>query len=168
MPAEVSSNLSRYDGIRFGYTSPDAKDLSTTYDFTRSQGFNSEVKRRILIGTYVLSSGYYDAYYKKAQTVRTMLINEFNNAFEGIDALIGPTAPTTAFKFGDNTEDPLSMYLGDIMTVSANLVGVPAISIPAGMANGMPVGLQLMAPQKQDKALLGYAKGIANLLGTKE
>jgi len=165
MPAEVSSNLSRYDGIRFGYSSPDSQDLNTTYDLSRSQGFNSEVKRRILIGAYVLSSGYYDAYYKKAQTVRTKLINDFSEVFKDVDALIGPTAPTPAFKFGANTEDPLSMYLSDIMTVSANLVGIPAISIPAGKVGEMPVGLQIMAPQGHDRQMLGYAQGFENAIG---
>ena len=164
MPAEVSSNLSRYDGIRFGYSSPDSTDLSTTYDFTRSQGFNSEVKRRILIGSYVISSGYHDEYYKKAQTVRTKLINEFDDVFKDVDFLVGPTAPTTAFELGAKVEDPLSMYMGDIMTVSANLVGIPAISIPAGKIDGLPVGLQIMAPQKHDAELLGVAEGVEKLL----
>jgi aspartyl-tRNA(Asn)/glutamyl-tRNA(Gln) amidotransferase subunit A len=167
MPAEVTSNLSRYDGIRFGYSSPDSHDLDTTYDFTRSQGFNSEVKRRILIGTYVLSSGYYDAYYTKAQTVRTKLIDDFNKAFQKFDALIGPTAPTPAFEFGANADDPLSMYLSDIMTVGANLVGIPAISIPMGHANDLPVGLQIMCPQKHDRKLLSIAKNVESELAKK-
>jgi len=111
-----------------------------------------------MIGTYVLSSGYYDAYYKKAQTVRTKLTNEFNEIFTKVDFLIGPTAPTTAFKIGENTQDPLAMYLGDIMTVGASMVGVPAISIPCGDVSGLPVGLQIIAPQKQDRELLEIAK----------
>lgn len=165
MPAEVSSNLSRYDGIRFGYSSPDAKDLQTKYDFTRSQGFNDEAKRRILIGTYVLSSGYYDAYYKKAQTVRTKLINEFNQALSKVDALIGPTAPTSAFKIGQNTQDPLSMYLGDVMTVSASLVGIPALNIPVGKNGEMPVGLQIMSLQGKDRQVLGIGQAIEKIAG---
>lgn len=157
VPAEISSNLSRYDGQRYGYNTPEAKDIFESYDLARQNGFEQENKRRIMIGTYVLSSGYYDAYYKKAQTVRTKLINEFNEVFKKVDILIGPTAPMTAFKLGENTEDPLKMYLSDIMTVAANLTGVPAISIPAGTVDSMPIGLQLMAPQKQDKFLIAMA-----------
>lgn len=157
-PAEVSSNLSRYDGQRYGYSADDAKDLNESYELSRERGFGVEAKRRIMIGTYVLSSGYYDAYYKKAQTVRTKLINEFNKAFEEVDFLLGPTAPSTAFTIGENTEDPLQMYLTDIMTVAANLVGVPAISVPCGEVDGLPVGLQLIAPQRADRALLGLAR----------
>ena len=153
-PAEVSSNLSRYDGQRFGYTSSDATNLEQSYTQARGVGFGKEAKRRIMIGTYVLSSGYYDAYYKRAQTVRTKLINEFTQAFAVVDFLLGPVSPTTAFKIGANSKDPLQMYLADVMTVAANLVGVPAISIPAGLVNDLPVGLQLMAPQRADAALL--------------
>ena len=156
-PAEVSSNLSRYDGQRFGYSQSGAENLDTSYSQSRSVGFGREAKRRIMLGTYVLSSGYYDAYYKKAQTVRTKIINEFAAAFQQVEFLIGPTAPSTAFKIGENISDPLQMYLIDIMTVAANLAGIPAISIPVGYAAGLPVGLQLMAAQKQDKALLGIA-----------
>lgn len=164
-PAEVSSNLSRYDGQRYGYSYPDAKDLEDSFSGTRARGFGKEAKRRIMIGTYVLSSGYYDAYYKKAQTVRTKLINEFSNVFQQVDFLLGPTAPTTAFKIGENISDPLQMYLTDIMTVAVNLVGIPAISIPAGQTpDGLPVGLQLMAPQRQDKALLALAAQAEELL----
>ncbi len=156
-PAEVSSNLSRYDGIRYGHHEQNAKTLEAYYEASRSQGFGKEAKRRIMIGTYVLSSGYYDAYYKQAQTVRTKLINEFNDIYKQVDFLAGPTAPGTAFKLGEHTTDPLSMYVTDIMTVAANLVGIPAISLPAGKVNGLPVGLQLMAPQKHDRALLSLA-----------
>jgi aspartyl-tRNA(Asn)/glutamyl-tRNA(Gln) amidotransferase subunit A len=156
-PAEVSSNLNRYDGQRFGYTHNSAKTLEQSYTQSRGVGFGKEAKRRIMIGTYVLSSGYYDAYYKKAQTVRTKLINEFTEAFTTVDFLLGPVAPTTAFKLGANSSDPLQMYLADVMTVAANLVGVPAISIPAGLVNNLPVGLQLMAPQRADAALLALA-----------
>jgi aspartyl-tRNA(Asn)/glutamyl-tRNA(Gln) amidotransferase subunit A len=153
-PAEVSSNLSRYDGQRYGYSSPDATSLSESYISSREQGFGKEAKRRIMIGTYVLSSGYYDAYYKRAQTVRTKLIREFKDTFNKVDFLVGPTAPEPAFKIGANTDDPLKMYLTDIMTVAANLVGAPAISIPCGMIDTLPVGIQLMAPQRSDKQLL--------------
>ncbi len=157
-PAEVSSNLSRYDGQRYGFSHPKAKSLDESYNWSRSEGFGKEAKRRIMVGTYVLSSGYYDAYYKKAQQLRTQLIKEFEKAFEKADALLGPTAPTTAFAIGANTEDPLQMYLTDIMTVAANLAGTPAISIPAGTVNGLPVGLQLIAPQRQDRSLLSLAR----------
>lgn len=163
-PAEVSSNLSRYDGQRYGFSEKSAKDLSESYELSRSKGFGREAKRRIMIGTYVLSSGYYDAYYKKAQTVRTKLIKEFEKAFNEVDFLLGPTAPTPAFKIGKHTEDPLQMYLSDIMTVAANLVGIPAISIPVGEVKGLPVGLQLMAPQRQDRELLSIANQTERLL----
>jgi aspartyl-tRNA(Asn)/glutamyl-tRNA(Gln) amidotransferase subunit A len=157
-PAEVSSNLSRYDGQRFGYSFPGAKSLEDSYLQSRSNGFGKEAKRRIMVGTYVLSSGYYDAYYVKAQTVRTKLINEFNKAFTQVRFLVGPTAPMTAFKIGENVDDPLKMYLTDIMTVGVNLAGLPAISLPCGMVNGLPVGLQLIAPQRADRELFGLAK----------
>lgn len=162
-PAEVSSNLSRYDGQRYGYTDDSAKNLTDSYEISREKGFGAEAKRRIMIGTYVLSSGYYDAYYKKAQTVRSKLIKEFEAAFEEVDFLLGPTAPSTAFKIGENSDDPLAMYLADIMTVAANLVGVPAISVPVGMHEGLPIGLQIMAPQRQDRALLGVAAAVEDL-----
>jgi aspartyl-tRNA(Asn)/glutamyl-tRNA(Gln) amidotransferase subunit A len=157
VPAEVSSNLSRYDGQRYGLFTKDSKNLDESYEQTRENGFEAENKRRIMIGTYVLSSGYYDAYYKKAQTVRTKLINEFKEIFKKVDYLVGPTAPMTAFKLGENSEDPLQMYLADIMTVAVNLVGIPAISIPAEESNGMPVGFQMMAPQQHDSELLKIA-----------
>jgi aspartyl-tRNA(Asn)/glutamyl-tRNA(Gln) amidotransferase subunit A len=163
VPAEISSNLSRYDGQRYGYSQSDAKDLEATYRQSREVGFGKEAKRRIMIGTYVLSSGYYDAYYKKAQTVRTKLINEFNTAFAAYDFLLGPVAPTTAFTIGAN-KDPLQMYLCDVMTVAASMVGCPAISIPAGTSEDLPVGLQLMAPQRADKELLAIARKTEELL----
>jgi aspartyl-tRNA(Asn)/glutamyl-tRNA(Gln) amidotransferase subunit A len=163
-PAEVSSNLARYDGQRFGFTSSDAESLDESYSKSRAVGFGKEAKRRIMIGTYVLSSGYYDAYYKKAQTVRTKIINEFEAIFAKVDFLLGPVAPMTAFKIGENVDDPLQMYLTDIMTVAVNMVGIPAVSIPAGVSDGLPVGLQLMAAQKADRALLGLAKASEELL----
>jgi aspartyl-tRNA(Asn)/glutamyl-tRNA(Gln) amidotransferase subunit A len=159
-PAEVSSNLSRYDGIKFGHSAKDAQNLQDLYGLSRDQGFNAENKRRILIGTYVLSSGYIDAYYHKAQTVRTKLINEFAATFKEHDVLIGPVAPTTAFKIGENTDDPLKMYLVDLMTVSASMAGIPAFSIPVGGKDkaGLPIGLQLMGRQRDDAKLFALAK----------
>lgn len=159
--AEVSSNLGRYDGVKFGY-SAHASNLKDLYGQTRDHGFNAENKRRILIGTYVLSSGYIDAYYRKAQTVRTKIINEFNHVFsQGYDLLIGPVAPTTAFKLGENTADPLQMYLADTMTVAASLAGIPAFSIPAGAdKNNLPIGLQLIGPQRSDELLFAAASQI--------
>jgi aspartyl/glutamyl-tRNA(Asn/Gln) amidotransferase subunit A (EC 6.3.5.-) len=164
VPAEVSSNLSRHDGQRYPFSYQDAKDLDESYMKSRGNGFGKEAKRRIMIGTYVLSSGYYDAYYRKAQIVRTKLINEFNEVFKQVDFLIGPVAPTPAFKIGENDNDPLKMYLVDIMTVAANLVGVPSISVPAGLSDGLPVGLQIMAPQRKDRELLGIAKAAEEIL----
>jgi aspartyl-tRNA(Asn)/glutamyl-tRNA(Gln) amidotransferase subunit A len=157
-PAEVSSNLARYDGQRYGFSDEQAKDLNESYILSRSNGFGAEAKRRIMIGAHVLSSGFYDAYYKKAQTVRTKIINEFEDAFKKYDFLLGPTCPNIAFKIGARAQDPLAMYLTDIMTVAANISGNPAISIPAGQSEGMPVGLQLIAPMKADRELLAIAK----------
>jgi aspartyl-tRNA(Asn)/glutamyl-tRNA(Gln) amidotransferase subunit A len=162
-PAEVSSNLSRYDGQRFGLSAIDAKNLDESYLLSREEGFGAEAKRRIMIGTHVLSSGYYDAYYKKAQTVRTKIIKEFEDAFSKFDFLLGPTCPSVAFKIGEKSGEPLQMYLTDIMTVAANISGNPAISIPAGESEGLPVGLQLIAPHRADRALLGIAKGYEEL-----
>lgn len=159
VPAEISSNLSRYDGIKYGLSAKESKSLDEVYGLSRDQGFMAENKRRILIGTYVLSSGYYDAYYRKAQTARTILINEFNKAFADYDLLIGPVAPTTAFKLGENTEDPLKMYLADIMTVAASLAGLPAISVPSGTdKQGLPIGVQLIGDQKSDGLILAVTK----------
>lgn len=163
-PAEVSSNLSRYDGQRYGF-SADAETLDESYTASRSQGFGDEAKRRIMIGTYVLSSGYYDAYYQRAQLVRTKIINEFKKAFESYDVLVGPTAPTTAFKIGEHAGNPLEMYLSDVLTVGANLAGVPAISVPAGEIDGLPVGIQLIADQTKDLELLKTAKHAEEVIG---
>lgn len=158
IPAEVSSNLSRYDGQRYGFSDSQAKNLDESYDGSRSKGFGREAKRRTMIGTYVLSSGYYDAYYKKAQQLRTKLALEFNTAFESVDFLLGPVTSTTAFKIGENASDPLKMYLADVMTVAASLVGIPSISVPTFQNDEeLPVGLQLMAPQRADKDLLAMA-----------
>jgi len=154
VPAELSSNLSRYDGQRYGYSNKEAKTLDDSYVKSRTEGFGAEAKRRIMIGTHVLSSGYYDAYYKKAQTVRTLINNEFDDAFKKFDLLVGPTAPNVAFKIGEKAEDPLAMYLTDVMTVAANLAGVPSINVPCGKIDNLPVGLQLIAPQRADRDLL--------------
>jgi aspartyl-tRNA(Asn)/glutamyl-tRNA(Gln) amidotransferase subunit A len=157
-PAEVSSNLGRYDGQRYGYSAVQATSLNESYELSREEGFGAEAKRRIMIGTYVLSSGYYDAYYKKAQIVRTKIIDEFGRAFKKFDYLIGPVSPVPAFKIGERVSDPLQMYLTDIMTVAANMSGNPAISVPAGMIGGLPVGLQIIGPMHGDRDLLGIAK----------
>jgi aspartyl-tRNA(Asn)/glutamyl-tRNA(Gln) amidotransferase subunit A len=162
-PAEVSSNLNRYDGQRYGYSADDVPTLDESYELSREQGFGTEAKRRIMIGSHVLSSGYYDAYYKKAQIVRTKIINEFTSAYEKYDFLVGPVSPVTAFKIGERAKDPLQMYLTDIMTVAANMSGNPSISVPAGQADGLPVGLQIIGPMKGDRALLGIAKAFEEL-----
>jgi len=163
-PAEISSNLSRYDGLRYGYHQDGAQNLEELVESSRSNGFGLEAKRRIMIGTYVLSSGYYDAYYKKAQQVRTKMINEFNHLFEQYDFLIGPTTPGLPFKIGSKNHDPLAMYLTDISTVAANLVGLPAISLPAGLIDGLPAGFQVMAKTADDQKLLQFSNQIAELI----
>lgn len=163
-PAEISSNLSRYDGQRYGFTAADAKTLEESYVSSRSNGFGPEAKRRIMVGTYVLSSGYYDAYYKRAQQVRTKMINEFREAFQSVDFLVSPTASSVAFKIGDRAKDPLRLYASDMMTVAANLTGIPAISIPGKSEGQLPVGIQFMAPQGRDKDLLIIAKDIEEAL----
>ncbi len=158
-PAEVASNLSRYDGIRYALRSADAKGLDEIYTMTRSEGFMKENKRRIMIGNFVLSSGFYDAYYLKAQKARTLLINAYNDAFKKYDALLCPVAPTPAFKLGEKTSDPLTMYLEDAMTVPASMAGLPALSIPAGKTkDGLPVGAQLIGKAQSDQLLLSIAK----------
>lgn len=163
-PAEISSNLSRYDGQRYPYSAQEANDLDSSYMLSRTQGFGAEAKRRIMIGTYVLSSGYYDAYYKRAQLVRTKIVEEFGQLFEEVDFMIGPVAPSVAFKIGENIKDPLHMYLADVMTVGASLAGIPAISIPADEVQGLPVGLQIMAKQRNDAELLSFSKAVEELV----
>jgi aspartyl-tRNA(Asn)/glutamyl-tRNA(Gln) amidotransferase subunit A len=143
-PAECSSNLSRFDGVRFGYRASDPKDLEDLYTRSRGEGFGEEVKRRILIGTYALSAGYYDAYYLQAQKVRRLIRDDFMRAFEQVDVIMGPTAPSVAFKLGEKADDPVSMYLSDIYTIAVNLAGLPAMSIPAGFSAGLPVGLHIV------------------------
>ena len=156
--AECSSNLARFDGVRYGHRTDNAQNLLEMYCKSRAEGFGPEVKRRIMLGTYALSSGYYDAYYKKAQQMRRVVTEDFVKAFSQVDALISPTCPTTAFDLGSKTEDPLAMYLTDIATISANLAGIPAMSIPAGFdKDGMPIGLQIMTPQLTEKRLFNIA-----------
>ncbi len=152
--AEASSNLARYDGVRYGYRAQDAGDLNEMYEKTRSEGFGEEVKRRILLGTYVLSAGYYDAYYKKAMQVRRLIKDELNSAFQKYDAIITPTTPTTAFRLGEKIDDPLTMYLMDIYTVTANLAGICAMNAPVGKnSDRLPFGLQIMAPAFKEECL---------------
>ena len=153
-PAECSSNLSRFDGVRFGHRAQDPEDLLDLYCRSRGEGFGAEVKRRIMTGTYVLSAGYYDAYYLKAQKVRQLISDDFSRAFENVDVIAGPTTPTPAFKLGDKTDDPITMYLNDIYTIGANLAGLPAMSSPCGMVDGLPVGLHLVGPHWAEEALL--------------
>ena len=156
--AECSSNLARFDGVRYGHRTDNAENLLDMYCKSRAEGFGPEVKRRIMLGTYALSSGYYDAYYKKAQQMRRVVTEDFLKAFEKVDALISPTCPNTAFDLGAKTEDPLAMYLTDIATISANLAGIPAMSIPAGFdSDGMPIGLQIMSPQLTEAKLFNVA-----------
>jgi len=161
--AEASSNLARFDGVRYGYRSRSSKSLTGMYTNTRSEGFGTEVKRRIMLGTYVLSSGYYDAYYRKAQKVRKLLKQDFDDAFIKVDLILTPTTPTAAFKIGEKTTDPLEMYLNDIYTTSANLAGIPALNVPIGFnKNGLPIGMQLMAAQLNEQKLLNGAYQLKN------
>lgn len=165
MPSEVSSNLARYDGMRYGLrVMPPAGVPQTAANmmaYTREAGFGDEVKRRIILGTYALSAGYYDAWYGSAQKVRTLIIEDFNRAFEQVDVLVSPTSPSTAFKFGEKMDDPMSMYMNDIATIPANLAGVPALSIPAGLSDdGLPTGIQFIAPQQRDEVMYGPAAAL--------
>ena len=156
-PSEASSNLARYDGVRYGYRAKDYTDLEDMYSKTRDEGFGAEVKRRIMLGTYSLSSGYYDAYYLKAQKVRTLIYQEFMKAFENVNVILTPTTPDIAFKIGEKTDDPIQMYLSDIFTVSINMATVPAISVPCGFKDNMPVGMQLIAKPFDEETLLKVA-----------
>ena len=156
--AEASSNLARYDGVKYGYRTQEAKNLLEMYTKTRAEGFGDEVKRRIMLGTYALSAGYYDAYYKKAQQIRRLIKEDFDRAFEKVDILVSPTCPNTAFEIGSKISDPLSMYLTDIGTISANLAGIPGMSLPCGHdADGMPIGLQILAPALGEEKMLNMA-----------
>jgi len=156
-PAECSSNLARYDGVRYGYRCKDPQNLEDLYKRTRSEGFGDEVKRRIMIGTYALSTGYYDAYYLKAQKIRRLIRDDFAKAFKEVDVIMSPTAPSTAFKFGEKTSDPISMYLSDIYTISVNLAGLPGISLPAGFNSHLPIGMQLIGNYFEEARLLNVA-----------
>lgn len=156
-PAECSSNLSRFDGVRFGHRCDDPKDLEDLYKRTRGEGFGAEVKRRILIGTFVLSEGYYDAYYLKAQRVRRLISNDFRQVFQDVDMLLTPVTPSTAFPIGDKVDDPVTMYLSDIYTIAVSLAGLPAVSVPAGMVDGLPVGMQLIGNVFEEGRILNVA-----------
>jgi len=162
-PAECSSNLARFDGVRYGHRCEDPRDLEDMYKRSRAEGFGAEVKRRIMIGTYVLSAGYYDAYYLKAQKIRRLISDDFRRAFEQVDLVMGPTSPTTAFPLGDKRDDPVAMYLNDIYTIAANLAGLPAISIPIGTVSGMPVGLQIIGNYFEEGRLLNAAHKLQQL-----
>ncbi len=156
-PAEASANLSRYDGVRFGYRCKNPVNLDDLYKRSRGEGFGDEVKRRILVGTYALSAGYYDAYYIKAQKIRRLIKNDFDDAFKSVDLILGPTSPHTAFKTGEKVSDPVTMYLEDIYTIAVNLAGLPGMSLPAGLLNGLPIGMQLVGPALSEARLLNVA-----------
>jgi aspartyl-tRNA(Asn)/glutamyl-tRNA(Gln) amidotransferase subunit A len=170
-PAEASANLARYDGVRYGLRVDGSLDLGTMYERTRAQGFGAEVKRRVMLGTYALSSGYYDAYYGRAQKVRTKIADDFRAAFESVDLIVTPTSPSVAFKLGERSADPLAMYLSDYFTVPMSLAGIPAISIPAGLAEPpgggaeLPVGLQITAPAFAESKLLDAAHALERAIG---
>jgi aspartyl-tRNA(Asn)/glutamyl-tRNA(Gln) amidotransferase subunit A len=164
-PAEASSNLARYDGVRYGYRADGVRDLFHMYTETRDQGFGAEVKRRIMLGTYALSSGYYDAYYGRAQKVRTRIREDFDAAWERFDFVVTPTSPTVAFELGAKTADPLSMYLNDFCAVPMSLAGIPGISIPSGLSEGLPVGFQIAGPAFSENALLDAAYALERAIG---
>ena len=162
-PAEASSNLARMDGVRFGHSAPDARSVVAQYLQARDEGFGAEVKRRIMIGTYALSSGYYDAYYVKAQKARTLVKQDFDEAFKSVDAIVCATSPTVAFPIGAKTHDPLAMYLNDVLTIPADLAGIPAVSVPCGFSQGLPVGLQVMGPSWREDVVLRVAAAYESL-----
>ncbi len=164
-PSEASSNLARFDGVRYGHRTAKSEDLYEMYVRTRSEGFGAEVKRRIMIGTYALSAGYYDAYYAQAQRTRTLIIQDFARAFDRFDFLISPTSPTVAFKIGERTADPLAMYQSDLCTIPVNLAALPGISLPAGFSAGLPVGLQIIGPHFSERGLLNAAYAVEQKLG---
>ena len=156
-PSEASSNLSRFDGVKYGFRSENDNNSRSSLIDSRTEGFGDEVKRRIMIGTYTLSAGYYDAYYKKAQQIRTLIINEFNDRFEKVDVILTPTSPSVAFKLNEKTDDPIKMYQSDLCTIPVNIAGLPAISIQGGVSDEMPVGLQIIGPQNGDQTILQFA-----------
>jgi len=156
-PSEASANLARYDGVKYGFSFQDAASMWEAMEKTRQYGFGAEVKRRIMLGTYALSAGYYDAYYLKAQKVRTLIRQEFDRAFTQFDALVTPTSPTVPFKIGEKVDDPLQMYLSDVCTLPINIAGLPAISIPAGFADGLPIGMQIIAKPFAEETILKIA-----------
>ena len=165
-PAEASSNLARFDGVRYGYRSGSAgEDIWEMYDRTRAEGFGGEVKRRIMLGTYALSAGYYDAYYAQAQKIRTLIVKDYARAWDSFDLLVSPTSPSTAFKLGEKVDDPLTMYLSDICTIPVNLAGIPALSLPCGLSDGLPVGFQLMGPPLCEMKMLNLAYALERELG---
>src|SRR2546423_9815516 len=157
-PAECSSNLARFDGVRYGMSEQDVQNITEAYTKTRRKGFGAEVRRRVMLGTYALSSGYYDAYYLKAQKVRTLIKRDFDEAFKKCDAIVSATSPTVAFPIGSKTQDPLSMYLCDVLTLGGNLAGLPGISVPCGTSDGLPVGLQVLGPQWGESVVLRVAR----------
>jgi aspartyl-tRNA(Asn)/glutamyl-tRNA(Gln) amidotransferase subunit A len=167
-PAECSANLARFDGIRYGHRSADAENLLEHYERTRGEGFGAEVKRRIMLGTFALSAGYYDAYYGQAQRVRTLIIEDFAEAFRQVDVVASPTSPSVAFPLGERTDDPLSMYLSDVCTIPVSLAGLPSISIPCGLSDGLPVGLQLAAPAFGENRLLSVAHALEAAIGFRD
>jgi aspartyl-tRNA(Asn)/glutamyl-tRNA(Gln) amidotransferase subunit A len=164
-PAEASSNLARYDGVRYGYRAPVDGDLTALYERTRWEGFGAEPKRRIMLGTYALSAGYYEAYYGQAQKVRTVIKDEFAAAFREFDVLVSPTSPTVAFKLGEKTENPLAMYLADVLTIPPNMAGLPGLSVPCGLSEGLPVGLQLIGPQFSENTLFRVGHALERAIG---
>jgi aspartyl-tRNA(Asn)/glutamyl-tRNA(Gln) amidotransferase subunit A len=156
-PAEASANLARYDGMKYGYRDPVASNATDSMLATRDFGFGAEVKRRIMLGTYALSAGYYDAYYKRAQQVRTLVSEDYRKAFERVDVIVGPTSPNVAFKLGEKVDDPLAMYLNDVYTVPANLAGIPGVSVPCGLSDGLPVGLHIIGKHFDEATVLSVA-----------
>jgi aspartyl-tRNA(Asn)/glutamyl-tRNA(Gln) amidotransferase subunit A len=164
-PAEASANLARYDGVRYGHRSEHQSTLTELYESTRAEGFGAEVKRRIMLGTFALSSGYYEAYYGRAQKVRTKIADDFNAAFEKVDLIVTPTSPSVAFPLGAKTDDPLAMYMNDYCTVPMPLAGIPAISIPSGLSEQLPVGLQLAGPAFSENKILDAAHALEQALG---
>ena len=164
-PAECSANLARFDGIRYGPRFGDASDILEHYEVTRGTGFGPEVKRRIMLGTFALASGYYDAYYLQAQKVRTLIRRDFDAAFGRVDVIVSPTSPTVAFRLGERVQDPLAMYLSDVCTIPSSLAGLPSLSIPCGLSDGLPVGLQLVGPAFSENRLLDVAHALEDAIG---